>query len=305
MNWKKINLYILLSFGISWTMALIMKLAHVDYGSTLSLIIIGGLYMPGPAIATFIIQRFIYKEGFKEYGWTFDKKNYKWFLYTPIIFIVLILLTFATIGILGNTHLIPQFGQLDFSQDNFNVQFRELVSSKIDIGELKLPSIPAWLFFVISIVQGVIAGSIINLPFMFGEEFGWRGLMLRETQSLGFIRSSIFIGITWGLWHLPIILMGHNYPSHPYLGIVMMCMMTTGLAPIFAYVRLKTKSIVGACMLHGMINATGILFSLYVANSNELYSSIAGWAGVTAALILATCIYLFDREFVTDYSVAE
>ena len=305
MNWKKIKIYILLSFGISWTMALIMKLTHIDYGSTLSLILIGGLYMPGPASATFIIQKFVYKEDFKQYGWTFDRKNYKWFLYTPILFIALILLTFATIGLLGNTHLISQFGQLDFSQDNFNYHFKELVSSKIDIGKIKLPNIPAWLFFIIAIGQGIIAGATLNLPFMFGEEFGWRGLKLKETQKLGFVKSSVFIGITWGLWHLPIILMGHNYPNHPYLGVVMMCLMTTGLAPIFTYVRLKTKSILGACMLHGMINATGTLFVLYIANANELFSSIAGWAGVIACFILTIFIYLFDKQLVINYSTAE
>ena len=58
-NWKKINLYIIMAFGFCWTIALIMKLAHIEYGSTISFIIIGGLYMPGPAIATFIIQKSI------------------------------------------------------------------------------------------------------------------------------------------------------------------------------------------------------------------------------------------------------
>jgi len=52
--------------------------------------------------------------------------------------------------------------------------------------------------------------------------------------------------------------------------------MTISLSPLFAYVRLKTKSILGACMLHGMINGTAALFTLYIANANELYSSIAG-----------------------------
>ena len=91
-----------------------MKLAHIEYGSTASFIIIGGLYMPGPALATFIIQKFIYKEGFKQYGWRFDKKSLRWFLYTILIFIAIILLTFTIIGLFGNTHIISQFGQLDF-----------------------------------------------------------------------------------------------------------------------------------------------------------------------------------------------
>ena len=304
-NWKKINLYILIAFGFCWTIALIMKLAHIEYGSTTSFIIIGGLYMPGPALATFIIQRFIYKEGFKQYGWRFDKKNFRWFLYTILIFIAIILLTFAIIGLFGNTHIISEFGQIDFSQDNFNFQFKELLKGKLNIDKIKLPNIPAWLFFIMMMAEGIIAGLTLNIPFMFGEEFGWRGLMLRETQKLGFLKSNIFIGTIWGLWHLPIILMGHNYPNHPYFGIVMMCLMTIALSPIFAYVRLKTKSILGACILHGMINATAALFTLYIANANELYSSIAGWAGIIACIILTISIYVFDNSFIKNYSILE
>ncbi len=302
MNWKKIILYILFSFGFSWAIALAMKLFHVEYGGISSTILIGGLYMAGPAIATFIIQKFIYKEGFKQYGWTYDKKNFKWILYTPLIFLVLILLTFLTIVLLGNTNIIPLFGQVDFSQGNFDLQLRKLMEGKIDISKVKIPPIAPWLLFLLSLVQGIIAGVTVNLPFMFGEEFGWRGLMLKETQPLGFLKSNIFIGVVWGLWHLPLILMGHNYPHYPYFGIIMMCLMTTALAPIFAYVRLKTKSILGPCMLHGMINATGALFILYTANGNELYNSIAGWAGVIASLIVIIVIYIFDNQFVRNYS---
>jgi uncharacterized protein len=301
-NWKKINLYILLAFGLSWLMALMMKLTHIEYGSVISFVIIGGFYMPAPALATFIIQKFIYKENFKQYGWTFDKQNYKWFLYTALIFIVLIALIFGVIGLFGNTHLIPQFGQVDFSQDNFNSQFRELLRGKVDIEKVKLPNIPSGIFFLLSMAEGIIAGVTVNLPFMFGEEFGWRGLMLKETQKLGFLKSNIFIGIIWGLWHAPIIMMGHNYPKHLYFGVLMMCFMTTALAPIFAYIRLKTKSILGPCMLHGMINATAALFSLYIANANELYSSIAGWAGVIACIILIFGIYIVDKQFIVNYA---
>jgi len=77
MNWKKVNLYILLSFFISWLVALILKLTNIELGSIISVVVIGGLYMQGPAIATVIIQKLIYKEGVKQYGWTFDKKDVK------------------------------------------------------------------------------------------------------------------------------------------------------------------------------------------------------------------------------------
>src|ERR1700741_2998797 len=191
MNLKKITLYIAFAFGFSWLVALLMHITGVNYGTLASTIILGALYMPGPALATFIIQKFIYKESFKPYGWTFDKTKIKWLLFTPLIFLTLFFLVFVVISLFGNTHLISQFGQLDFSQEGFNNRFRELVSSKVPLDKLdkiKIPSISPALLFVLMLLQCTIAGATLNLPFMFGEEFGWRGLLLRETQQMGFLK---------------------------------------------------------------------------------------------------------------------
>ena len=213
--------------------------------------------------------------------------------------------TFAIIALLGNSHLIPQFGELDFTQENFDLHLRELAKDKVDLDAIEFPHIPPLLGFFAMLGQAIIGGSTISLPFMFGEEFGWRGLMLKETRSLGFLKANGFIGLVWGLWHFPIILMGHNYPHHPYTGMIMMCLFTMSVSPLFAYARLKTKSILGACMMHGMLNASGALYALYIANGNELYSFIAGWAGIIAGIVLTICILLFDKKFVTEYRVPE
>jgi hypothetical protein len=305
MNWKKIKLYLLFSFGFSWTVALIMALAHVKLDSILGTVLLAVLYMPGPALATFIVQKYIYKEGFKQYGWSFSKKAWKWILFTPLIFLALTILTFVIIGLLGNTNLIPEFGQIDFAQETFTMRLKELASSKINIDNIEIPEIPPKRLFPLMLLQGIIGGSTISLPFMFGEEFGWRGLMLKETKSLGFLKANIFIGFVWGIWHLPVILMGHNYSHHPYIGIIMMILFTISVAPLFAYARIKTKSILGACMMHGMVNATGALYMLYIANWNELYSWVAGWAGIIAGIILTICIFFFDQKFITDYGNGE
>jgi hypothetical protein len=305
MNWKKIKLYLLFSFGLSWTVALIMALAHVKLDSILGTVLLAVLYMPGPALATFIVQKYIYKEGFKQYGWSFSKKAWKWILFTPLIFLALTILTFVIIGLLGNTNLIPEFGQIDFSQENVILRLKELASSKINIDNIEIPEIPPKRLFPLMLLQGIIGGSTISLPFMFGEEFGWRGLMLKETKCLGFLKANIFIGFVWGIWHLPVILMGHNYPHHPYIGIIMMTLFTISVAPLFAYARIKTKSILGACMMHGMVNATGALYMLYIANWDELYSWVAGWAGIIAGIILTICIFFFDQKFITDYGNGE
>ena len=304
-NWKKINLYILFVFAYCWSIALAMKLAHIEYGSIASFVIIGGLYMPGPALATFVIQKYIYKEGFREYGWRYDRNRIKWHFASILIFCAIIFLTLGIIGLLGNTNIENRFGRVDFSRENFSLQFTKLLEGKLQSGKIKLPNFPPWLFFIMMMAEGIMAGLTVNIPFMFGEEFGWRGLMLRETQKMGFFKSNLFIGFVWGAWHWPVILMGHNYPNHPYSGLVMMCLMTISLAPLFAYVRLKTGSILGACLLHGMINGTAAVFTLYIANGNEMYSSIAGWAGVIACTLITVSIYILDPKFVQQYTTLD
>ncbi len=54
-----------------------------------------------------------------------------------------------------------------------------------------------------------------------------------------------------------------------------------------------------------MLNASGGIYMLYIANGNELYSSIAGWAGIIAGNVLTVCLFLFDKEFVKGYKTFE
>jgi uncharacterized protein len=299
-NWKKIKLFILLTFCISWGVALLMKLGDVKYGSMLSYFFIGVLVMPSPAYATFIIQNFIYKGGFKEYGWTFNRKDYKYYLKTILVFFAIFFGSYGVVIVLGNTDFLPIFGKVDFSENNFLFQIGE-IAKKMNADSSILPRIDPVLFFGIGVVQAIVAALSVNLPFMFGEELGWRGLLLKETQLLGFLKSNILIGFIWGIWHAPIVMMGHNYPKYPLVGVAVMCLMTIGLAPIFAYVRLKTKSIVGPCILHGLINGSGLLFVLYIANGHELFSYITGAAGIIASTIICLAIFIFDRDFVNEY----
>ena len=304
-NWKKIGLYLLVSFGISWLVGSLMSLLDIGLNTPHGVAIVGVFYMGGPAIATFVIQKFIFKEGFKQYGWTFNRKAIKWVLLTPLLFLTFILLTFLIIGLFGNTHLINEFGQVHLSRESFLQQYSYIFSSRFPMENIELPSlpsIPSIPLFMLLLAGSMILGITLNLPFMFGEEFGWRGLLLKETQPMGFAGSSLFIGTAWGIWHLPVILMGHNYPHYPYLGIIMMTVFTIAISPLFTYVRMKTRSILGACMLHGMINASSALFLFYVVKGHELFSSIVGIAGILAAALMCIGIYVFDNNFIRSFN---
>jgi membrane protease YdiL (CAAX protease family) len=161
--------------------------------------------------------------------------------------------------------------------------------------------IPTVAIFALSVLQSVIAGFTISLPFALGEELGWRGLLLSETQKSGFLKSNLFVGVVWGLWHAPIIVQGHNYPGHPIAGILMMTLFTTTLSFPMAYCRYKSGSILGPSALHGMFNPLGMLTVFFVVGANPLIGFVAGAAGIAVILLLTLGICLFDKEFIRKY----
>lgn len=154
----------------------------------------------------------------------------------------------------------------------------------------KLPVHPIW----IALMQGLIAGITINAVAGFGEELGWRGFLQREFGYMGFWISSALIGLIWGIWHAPLILQGHNYPEHPVTGAFMMTVWCMLLAPIFSYIRIKSKSVIAAAIIHGSLNATYGLSIMLIKGGNDLIIGITGGAGFIVLSIVNLCIFLFD-----------
>jgi uncharacterized protein len=298
---KKVLHFILLTFLISWSVALAAYLFHITFGSVLSLVIIAVFYMPAPAYATLILQKLVYQGTLTPYGFTLKNLSLRWLLITTVGFAWFIVLgTFVIIGILGNIFGVALFGRIDFSEAAFIQQITIFSRGAFGNVPTHLP-IPPAAIFLLSLVQGVIAGFTVNLPFTFGEELGWRGLLLRETQKSGFLRSNLFIGVVWGLWHAPIIAQGHNYPGHPVAGIFMMTLFTTTLSFPMAYCRFKSRTILGPSALHGMFNPLGVLTALFVVGANPLFGFVAGIAGIAVVLLLTIAVCIFDKKFVRDY----
>jgi hypothetical protein len=298
---KKVLQFILLTFLISWSVAGVTYLLHITYGSIPSLLIIALCYMPAPAYATLILQKLVYRGSLKPYGFTLKNLSLRWLLVTTVGFAWFIVLgTFVVIGILGNVFGVALFGRIDFSEAA--VLHQVTIFTRGAFGDLPQHSpVPPVAIFLLSLLQGTIAGFTINLPFTFGEELGWRGLLLRETQKSGLFKSNLFIGVVWGLWHAPIILQGHNYPGHPVAGIFMMTLFTTALSFPMAYCRFKSKTILGPSALHGMFNPLGMLTVFFVIGANPLYGFVAGIAGIAVISLLAVSIYFLDKKFVRDY----
>lgn len=124
------------------------------------------------------------------------------------------------------------------------------------------------LALVALILFAVTTAPFVNMIPAFGEELGWRGMLLPVLCERMSERAAMLVsGVIWGLWHAPVIAMGHNYgmdyQGYPMVGILMMVLACTAMGCIMGYLRLRTGSVWPCALAHGAINAVaniGVMF---------------------------------------------
>lgn len=143
---------------------------------------------------------------------------------------------------------------------------------------------------ILQFVMAFLVAPILNFVTCFGEEWGWRGYMMpKMLEKMKFLPAVLLGGVIWGLWHAPIIALGHNYGTSyvgaPWLGILMMCIFCIVLGIIFTYWTVKTGSILPAVIGHGAVNGFFGAPLFFVAdNSHTLLGPTA--CGIIAMLPL-------------------
>lgn len=286
---KKINksiLFLVLTLGSSYLIAGLFYLINGEY-TGISGIIFATCYMLIPAIAAVIVEKFIHRQELKQHLFISFKLN-KWF------FVAWIIPPFLGFGTFGISLLFPQ---VSFSPDMAGMfdRYADLLTPE-QMNEMKnsLETIPIHPV-LLTLFQGLMAGITINAVLGLGEELGWRGFLVRQFVHKPFMKTALIIGFVWGIWHAPIVLMGHNYPHFPVLGVFMMTVWCILLSPLFLYVTIKAKSVIAAAILHGTLNGTVGLSILMVAGGNELIVGSTGLSGFIALIILTLGIFVYDN----------
>jgi hypothetical protein len=136
-------------------------------------------------------------------------------------------------------------------------------------------------------LASLFLGPTINGIFGFGEEFGWRGYLLPKLIPLGKLKAYTILGVIWGLWHAPLIMVGFNYPGYPFLGIVGMALMTTTIGIYINELTLRNRSSILAGWIHGTFNGQAYgIWRILFPNVNPLAGGFTGVVGATVWLIL-------------------
>ncbi len=278
-NWLNIAFYVVLTFGLSWTVWLVLRAVGVPF------VVYAAIGMFGPALAATIV-RLTRHEGFADAGLRLVgrgvKKGGGWmYLAAYVSMPVLLALGIVLALLTGVQHWA--------FADNLHQISVTIVDAVRNQGQ-KLPAgLSADQLATISIIgQAILAFTLallFNMLFTFGEEFGWRGYLLPRLAPLGGVPAALITGVIWGLWHAPlIVLVGYNYPGHPWLGVGMMVVFTIALSLIFAWLRFRSGSVWPSTLAHAAINGQAGFAIIFLSHADSLVAAPIGIIGLIPML---------------------
>ena len=294
-NTRRLWIFILLAFGLSWLFALIVYLTGGLADSpvlfpgtpiTVALVLFAVGFMWSPALAH-ILTRLITREGWKR---TFIKPNFRraW-PYWLIAWVTPGLLSIA--GVLLFFLLFP--GNYDSDLGFIRDQLQQ-TSGSMDV-------INPWVMVAASTIQAIIIAPLVNGLFTFGEEFGWRAYLQPKLMPLGGRKAVLITGIIWGVWHWPAIIMGHNYgleySGYPWAGMLVMVWFTFLTGTFLGWVTIKGDSVWPAVIGHGAINGIASIGFLFIQGQpNPLLGPAP--TGIIASIpwvIFALILFIFPN----------
>ncbi|MDO5700469.1 MAG: CPBP family intramembrane metalloprotease [Bowdeniella nasicola] len=139
----------------------------------------------------------------------------------------------------------------------------------------------------------VIFASLLNVLPALGEEIGWRGWLMPHLAPLGVLPTIVFSGVIWGVWHLPLLALGYNYPGHSTpVALGAMIGMCTLVGALLYWVRLRSRSVWPAAVGHGALNASASLMYVFgaapvlVDTTMGTILGVCGWFVPLALVVL-------------------
>ncbi|SHF41313.1 CPBP family intramembrane glutamic endopeptidase [Chryseobacterium sp. OV279] len=288
---KKVKLFVAAVYLISMIAGgLIYVLKDTfQHNAMLIQIFFSVILMITPAIVAFIIEKKDVKTFIRYYNLSLKKIRIRMLLKYLVIFNLVIPVVYIIFQyLIGNVFQVPGFGKL-LDLDLIVPQFKDILP------ESRALSIPILLlvFFIINTLSGITLNGLIAL----GEEIGWRGFMEKHL-SFPFFKKNIIIGVIWGLWHAPLIFNGHNYPSHPFWGIITMCVLCIIVSFYFSYILKKSNSLYLIGILHGSFNAYAAVFSekMIIQNGNDLFNGVGVIMCITILIVFLTDFFINGKD---------
>jgi uncharacterized protein len=286
-------LFVGLTFLFSWVLAGVFALSGGVWMSKSSYPVTI-LYMIMPGLTALVVQKFIAHEKLRNPLAIYFKPNL-WFLAAWIIPAFIALATNEVALELPWHEFTPDMSGY-FKRMAAIMTPQQIEQMQMAVDKFPIP------FFWVTFIGGMVSGITISALFSLGQELGWRGFLQNQFSSFGFWKTSGLIGLIWGIWNAPIVLMGYNYPEHPVAGVGMMIVYTLLLSPILSYLRLRSKSVVAPAIFMGTLNGLSSVPLLTISGGSDFTAGITGLAGFIVLSGVLGGIVIFERFF-TDQAI--
>lgn len=295
---SRLWIFLALAFAPAWLLA-VSFFALGGKLNTAGFVAMAVVYMFTPASAAFVTHVLIGQGKLRDLGCR--QPCWKPMLFAGLAPVLLGLTAIAISLALPHVSLVMNAdGVLASVSDNLSPAQLARARAQLSHGPFAIPGVLP----LITLMQILIAGPTINAVAAFGEELGWRGFLLREFGGLGFWGASYLIGVIWGLWHLPLIAFGYNYPDHPIAGPAMMTLLTTLLAPLLSFVRLRARSVFAAAVFHGTFNASAGL-TIFLHGGSAMTTGMLGACGMLTLALANVALWLYLRRNPEPFALPE
>lgn len=285
-----IVVFVVVSFALAWALTLPLWFGD-GLREPFARVLVTAM-MFAPTVAALIVVFFIEKPKHKAraLGLVPLKPAGRLIGYLAIALILPVLLCILALVVASLLGLYPA----DFIHFSGYQQITEMQLAEAGITELP---VPIGVLVAVQFVNVLIGALFINIIPALGEEIGWRGWLLPKLLRFGPWPAILLSGVIWGLWHTPVILLGHNYPGTPgWLAVIAMVVFSIIMGGIFGWLRLRGGSVWPAALAHSTLNAAATLFIVFVAEDGRfdpLHANITGWSGwIIPAILLVLLVTL-------------
>lgn len=312
MDFKKISLFLGLSIGLSiigqW-----LPTVFLEEGNMILPFLRMVLYSWGPAFAVMIIKKLIYRESLSGLGWNRRYFSLRWIGIALAMPILIVAATLGTVFLLGNLMHLPGFGEviLNAAGTSHSLATAYLADPNI-VGLsgiwqwMSLPMMPPEIGTLLALILavGIIGGATFSLIFLVGQELGFRGFLLKETRSMGFLGSNLVIGGIFGLWQMPqLFMLQPSLMADPGLFWYLLATMGFAIAVSFpaAWLAIRTRSVYASATFLGVLTNIAPVSFFFTYNVNPLLGGIEGFAGMMVLLAITFCLIRWDKLMGDDY----
>ena len=253
MERKGVLVFLLIAFGLAWTGVLIAQLAGASMENPL-------VQLPmafSPAIAAFVVRRWVTKEGFRDAGLALRLREAKAYyllaLFGPVVIVAAMIALAGALG-LYRPDVAPLPGPLS--------------------------------------LLGSLGIAVATVPIFFGEEFGWRSY-LQQRVSRRPLRAVLITGVIWGIWHYPLVFTDYVDYANPLLGITTWTLHAVLLAIVLAWLFLRSRSVWVPCVAHAGNNLIiGAVSGALLVDGSGLDPAIVDMLDIVPLAVIAGWILL-------------